>query len=268
MALRVGVLALQGGFAEHIAHLKKAAAMLATDKTVEVVEVRTADELRCCSALVIPGGESTCMAHIATTNNFLDPLREFCEKHPVWGTCAGMIFLAKAIQGGKKGGQVLIGNMDITVNRNFFGNQVHSFETSMSVPSGFADLSSNKQGSSDEDTFRAVFIRAPAILLEEEQMQKKKKEQQNVEYLSVLHLDEPVELSDSTKVTKVAVAAKQNHILVTAFHPELTSDVRWHALFVKMALQHYEKNPKKEEMKAFPKAPLPLAERFDLPALC
>jgi len=260
MALRVGVLALQGGFAEHTAHLKKAAAMV-TEKTVEVVEVRTADELRCCSALVIPGGESTCMAHIATTNNFLEPLREFCDKHPVWGTCAGMIFLAKSIQGGKKGGQVLIGNMDITVNRNFFGNQVHSFETSMRVPSDFADLGG-------DDTFRAVFIRAPAILLDSGSDSKSKSD---VEYLSVLRLDEPVEIQSGHSVREVAVAAKQSHILVTAFHPELTSDVRWHAVFVKMALEYWEKCPvesKKEQMKAFPEQPLPLADRCDLPALC
>lgn len=270
MALRVGVLALQGGFAEHTAHLKKAAAMV-TEKAVEVVEVRTADELRCCSALVIPGGESTCMAHIATTNNFLEPLREFCDKHPVWGTCAGMIFLAKSIQGGKKGGQVLIGNMDITVNRNFFGNQVHSFETSMRVPSAFADL----QG---DDTFRAVFIRAPAILLGDSGSDsdgKKKKQEEgkggDVEYLSVLRLDEPVEIRSGHSVSEVAVAAKQNHILVTAFHPELTSDVRWHAVFVRMALDHWDQSPvesKKEQMKAFPEQPLPLADRCDLPALC
>merc|ERR1712188_222945 len=145
--------------------------MMVTEKAVEVVEVRTADELRCCSALVIPGGESTCMAHIATTNNLLDPLRSFCSSKPVWGTCAGMIFLAKSIQGGKKGGQSLIGNMDIVVNRNFFGNQRFSFETSMDAPAQLFSEMGVGEGlggvAGDASKFRAVFIRAPAILMDD-----------------------------------------------------------------------------------------------------
>lgn len=257
--MRIGVLALQGGFAEHIAHLKKAATVVSEDGvTVEIVEVRTAEELGCCNALVIPGGESTCMAHIANTNNFLEPLRAFCETHPVWGTCAGMIFLAKSIEGGKKGGQSLIGNMDITVNRNFFGNQRFSFEASMGVPPKYFDDINEKMNCEGQDTFRGVFIRAPAIL-----MDKNDNKSADVEYLSVLQLGE------SAAVSEVAVAAKQGDILVTAFHPELTSDIRWHALFVKMALGHHtSKSKATEPMKDFPKAPLPLVERCDLPALC
>ena len=253
--MRIGVLALQGGFAEHVSHLRKAAANEGKEDLVEVVEARTAEELECCHALVIPGGESTCMAHICEQNKLLDPLRAFCATHPVWGTCAGMIFLAKSIQDGqKKGGQSLIGNMDISVNRNFFGNQVHSFETSMKIPEKYM---------SGNDLFRAVFIRAPAILMDKESSP------EGVEYLSVLELDAPVKLDETRTVDKVAVAAKQNHILVTAFHPELTSDSRWHALFVQMAAEHCEKGGKgMQDKKAFPKTPLPLVEIPYLPALC
>lgn len=257
--MRIGVLALQGGFAEHVTHLKKASALL-VDEAWDVVEVRTAEELDCCDALVIPGGESTCMAHICTTNNLLDPLRSFCSSKPVWGTCAGMIFLAKSIQGGKKGGQSLIGNMDITVNRNFFGNQRKSFETSMTLPDDhFAKISDKVKGG---EKFRGVFIRAPAILMNESDAVAGGPE--GVEYLSILDLDEPTH-----GVNRVAVAAKQDHILVTAFHPELTSDIRWHALFVQMAMRHKkERANAKERPKEFPKAPLPLAEIPDLPVLC
>jgi len=86
--MRIGVLALQGGFAEHVSHLRKAAAALG-ETDAEVVEVRTSEELHCCDSLVIPGGESTCMAHICTTNDLLGHLREFCNDKPVWGTCLG-----------------------------------------------------------------------------------------------------------------------------------------------------------------------------------
>ncbi|QDZ26005.1 subunit PdxT of pyridoxal 5'-phosphate synthase [Chloropicon primus] len=262
--MRVGVLAIQGGFAEHISHLKKAGVALA-EKELEVVEVRTAEELDCCDALVIPGGESTCMAHICKTNDLLEPLRDFCSTRPVWGTCAGMIFLAKSIQGSKEGGQLLIGNMDITVNRNFFGNQVHSFETSMATPgSHFDEINSKVHGG---DTFRAVFIRAPAIIMSDNEEQEKGKGE--VEYISILRLDEPASLGEGQTVSRVAVAAKQNHILVTAFHPELTSDIRWHALFVQMARDHCGAGGKVQgAVKEFPKAPLPLADIPDMPILC
>ena len=227
----------------------------------EVVEVRTSEELHCCDSLVIPGGESTCMAHICTTNDLLRHLREFCDEKPVWGTCAGMIFLAKSIQGGKKGGQLLIGNMDITVNRNFFGNQVHSFETSMQTPSThFAEVDAKVGGG---ESFRAVFIRAPAIIMDGEPAD-------GVEYLSVLRLDQAAQMGEGRTVSEVAVAAKQGNILVTAFHPELTSDIRWHALFVQIARDHCVAGKGKGEakQKAFPKSALPLVEIPDLPILC
>jgi len=257
--MRIGVLALQGSFAEHISHLKKAAAGV-TDEEVDVVEVRTAEELSCCSALVIPGGESTCMAHIAGEDNLLAPLREYCATHPVWGTCAGMIFLAKSIQGSKKGGQSLIGNMDIVVNRNFFGNQRFSFETSMDAPAQLFSEMGVGEGlggvAGDASKFRAVFIRAPAILMDDVDAG------QDVEYLSVLTLEEPVD-----QVKRVAVAAKQGQLLVTAFHPELTSDLRWHALFVQMASQHEKASKGKGPQKDFPLSPLPLVEIPYLPSL-
>merc|ERR1711968_19453 len=176
-----------------MSHLRKAAAALGVSDA-EVVEVRTSEELHCCDSLVIPGGESTCMAHICTTNDLLRHLREFCDEKPVWGTCAGMIFLAKSIQGGKKGGQLLIGNMDITVNRNFFGNQVHSFETSMQTPSThFAEVDAKVGGG---ESFRAVFIRAPAIIMDGEPAD-------GVEYLSVLRLDQAAQMGEGRTVSEV-----------------------------------------------------------------
>ncbi|KAL0824061.1 hypothetical protein Bca101_047738 [Brassica carinata] len=125
--MTVGVLALQGSFNEHIAALRRLG--------VQGVEIRKAEDVRKFPAL-----------------------REFVKTgKPVWGTCAGLIFLADRAVGQKEGGQELVGGLDCTVHRNFFGSQIQSFEADISVP-----LLTSKEGGAE--TFRGVFIRAPAVL--------------------------------------------------------------------------------------------------------
>jgi 5'-phosphate synthase pdxT subunit len=184
--MNVGVLALQGAFIEHEKTLRNLGA--------NPVEVRLPDHLRALDALIIPGGESTTIGKLAVTYNLLDPLREFAQNKPIWGTCAGMIFLAKDI--GRD--QPLIGVMDIQVNRNAFGRQVDSFET---------DLTVSEIGA---DPFHAVFIRAPLVTSVGE----------NVRILARLENGE-------------IVAVQEGHWLATAFHPELTPDDRFHRYFLR-----------------------------------
>ncbi|KAK6163298.1 hypothetical protein DH2020_000162 [Rehmannia glutinosa] len=147
----VGVLALQGSFNEHIAALKRVG--------VKGVEIRKPDQLQSVKALIIPGGESTTMAKLAEYHNLFPALRDFVKMgKPVWGTCAGLIFLAdKAIGEAKIGGQELIGGLNCTVHRNFFGSQIQSFVAELSIPEIVA-----KEGG--PPSFHGVFIRAPGIL--------------------------------------------------------------------------------------------------------
>lgn len=141
---RVGVLALQGDFAEHIAMLRRL--------EVDAREVRLPAELEGLDGLIIPGGESTTIGKLAMDFGLMEPLRRFGAKKAMWGTCAGAILLSKDIQRE----QPLLGLMDITVERNAFGRQVDSFETLLDVPA-LAALNKEKA------PFHAVFIRAPLI---------------------------------------------------------------------------------------------------------
>lgn len=187
--MRVGVLALQGAFIEHEHMLESLGA--------EAVEVRLPEQLETLDALIIPGGESTTIGKLAVTFGLVEPLRKFAKEKPVWGTCAGMIFLAKDI--GRD--QPILGVMDIQVNRNAFGRQVDSFETDLDIK-GIG-----------EEPFHAVFIRAPLVTGVTEKA--------GVEILS--------RLEDGG-----IVAVRQDHLLATAFHPELTGDSRMHQLFLDM----------------------------------
>ncbi len=187
--MRVGVLALQGAFIEHEHMLESLGA--------EAVEVRLPEQLETLDALIIPGGESTTIGKLAVTYGLVEPLRKFAQEKPVWGTCAGMIFLAKDI--GRD--QPILGVMDIQVNRNAFGRQVDSFETNLDI-NGIGD-----------EPFHAVFIRAPLVTGVNEKA--------GVEILS--------RLEDGG-----IVAVRQHHLLATAFHPELTGDSRMHQLFLDM----------------------------------
>jgi pyridoxal 5'-phosphate synthase pdxT subunit len=187
-APRIGVLALQGDFREHRLVLEGLGAA--------TVEVRTVADLETVAALVIPGGESTTIGKLMRHFGLLGPIRSRAEEGmPVYGTCAGLITLAKDIV---EGDQPLLGVMDIVARRNAFGRQVHSFEADVEVPL------------LGPPPIRAVFIRAPWI----------ESHGTGVELLAVYDGH--------------AVAARQGNLLVTAFHPELTGDTRMHGAFLSM----------------------------------
>jgi 5'-phosphate synthase pdxT subunit len=188
--MKIGVLALQGAFIEHIQILR--------DLGVQAVEVRLPEDLVGLDGLIIPGGESTTIGKLAETYALTQPLRDFAAVKPVWGTCAGMIFMAKNI--GRE--QPLLGVMDIVVERNAFGRQVDSFITPIHV----RVFENGNQGD-----FPAVFIRGPRLVAAHGEAQ-------------VI-----AELADGTPV-----AAQEGQWLVTSFHPELTGDVRFHEYFVEL----------------------------------
>ena len=184
----VGVLALQGGFHEH----KVMLSLLG----VQVCEVRQPTDLcQPLDGLVIPGGESTTMAHLAERLGLLEPLRAFVAGgRPVMGTCAGLIFLANDVAGQKLGGQQLVGGLDVTVHRNFFGSQVDSFTTALHAT--FAP----------SRAIETVFIRAPAVT----------RVGREVQVLSKLP-DCGVGLG--AEAAGMAVAVRQANLLGIAFHP-------------------------------------------------
>jgi 5'-phosphate synthase pdxT subunit len=195
-SLKIGVLALQGAFLEHIQMLRRLG--------VEAVEVRKPEQLAGLDGLIIPGGESTTMGLIAERWGLVEPLRAWVrEGRPTWGTCAGMILLAEEAANQKQGGQPLLGGLHVTVNRNYFGRQVDSFEADLAVPA------------LGDEPFHAIFIRAPAIT----------STHNGVERLAEL---------DTPAGDHVIVAVREGSILATAFHPELTDDERWHRLFLDM----------------------------------
>ncbi len=141
--MKIGVLALQGDFAEHITVLKKLG--------VDALEVRLPEQLGGLDGLIIPGGESTTIGKLAVDFGLLEPLRRFGEQKAIWGTCAGAILLSKDA----RRSQPLLELMDITVERNAFGRQIASFETDLDVPA-LMQVDPRRQ------PYHAVFIRAPA----------------------------------------------------------------------------------------------------------
>ena len=198
--MKIGVLALQGAFREHILKLQALG--------VEALEVRLPEQLDDLDALIIPGGESTTMGKLAVAFGLLEPLRAFAKDRPTWGTCAGLILLADRAVKQKKGGQPLIGGLDITVDRNFFGRQVDSFEADLDVPV-LADVARPED---PDGPFHAIFIRAPAVV------------ETGPEVQVIARLPE----------NDTIVAVRQGHLLGTAFHPELSDDLRFHRYFVSM----------------------------------
>ncbi|MGH2536830.1 MAG: pyridoxal 5'-phosphate synthase glutaminase subunit PdxT [Candidatus Promineifilaceae bacterium] len=188
----IGVLALQGAFREHLERLHALG--------VEAREVRLPADLEGLDGLIIPGGESTTIGRLAELYGFMEPLRAFAAGRPVWGTCAGMIFMAKAVGRAQPG----LALMDIEVERNAFGRQVDSFESDLEV-------AALEDGA--ERPFPAVFIRAPRLVAADGEA--------GVEVLA--------RLEDGT-----AVAARQGHWLVTSFHPELSGDDRFHRYFIRL----------------------------------
>ncbi len=186
--IRIGVLALQGAFREHVEALRKLGA--------EAVEVRLPEQLEGLDGLIIPGGESTTIGKLAVQYGLEEAIRRFAQQgKPVYGTCAGMIMLSRDV--GRD--QPLLGLMNIKVERNAFGRQLDSFETDLDIPA------------LGKKPFHAVFIRAPRI----------ESVGEGVDVLS--------RLDDNT-----AVAARQGNVIVTAFHPELTDDLRWHRYFLSL----------------------------------
>lgn len=186
--MKIGVLALQGGFQEHIHHINELG--------YDGVLVKTVEDLKNIKALIIPGGESTTMGKLLKVTGLLSPLKEMIKNGlPVWGTCAGMILLAKNIDGETV---THLGVMDISVRRNAYGTQLDSFSTQI------------KLDEVDSNPLDLVFIRAP--------------------YVS--------EVKNSVNVlAKVnnnnIVAVRENNMLATSFHPELTSNTSFHKYFLK-----------------------------------
>jgi 5'-phosphate synthase pdxT subunit len=194
-SLTLGVLAVQGDFAEHAAMLRRAARGQARE--VAVREVRTPKDLAGLDGLIVPGGESTTIGKLLVAYQLEQPIRAAGEAGlPIWGTCAGMILLARTILGGEPDGR--IGLMDLTVQRNAFGRQVDSFETDLD----FAGLNA---------PLHAVFIRAPLV-----------------ERLGA------AATALATLPDGRVVAARQGNLLATAFHPELTPDTRLHGWFIEL----------------------------------
>jgi 5'-phosphate synthase pdxT subunit len=188
---RVGVLALQGAFVEHIQMLRRLG--------VNALPVRLPQELEGLDGLVIPGGESTTMAKLMQSYNLTEAIRGLALNGlPVFGSCAGMILLAKSVT---QMDLETIGAINIEVRRNAFGRQIDSFETDLSMPV------------LGEEPFHAIFIRAPIIT----------RVGPEVENLA--------QLEDGTNV-----AVRQGKILVCAFHPELTDDIRFHKYFLEVVV--------------------------------
>jgi len=220
----IGILALQGAFAEHQVSLQK----LSLDRKMDIVLVRTVEDLGRCHALIIPGGESTTIALLARLAGLLEPLREFRKTKPVWGTCAGAILLAQSVEdGAKKGGQELLGGVSITIARNGWGSQVESFEAAIYVD-GLRE---------PNRPFTGVFIRAPVILSLVPTVHDAPIEV--IARLPPVHLPHSQTLVSTNeddadpRDTRTIVALRQGLHFVTTFHPELTRDNRFHDYFLR-----------------------------------
>lgn len=233
--MTVGVLALQGAFAEHLTLLHRAAAVIAGGSTgaspaFEFLEVRTPQQLDRCDALVIPGGESTTLAFVAKQTNLMEPLKRFVkiDSKPTWGTCAGLILLADEATGAKKGGQELVGGLHVRAHRNHFGRQVHSFQAGLDLPF-LADLHDGGGGKMAvaSGPFPGVFIRAPVI---EKILPSGDAAVPHVEVLG------SVSRGGATGDEDI-IAVRQGNIFATSFHPELTDDVRVHLWWLQQAVK-------------------------------
>jgi 5'-phosphate synthase pdxT subunit len=185
--MKIGVLALQGAFAEHISVLNQL--------DVEALPIRSSQELSHLDGLIIPGGESTTISKLMLNYNITSEIKgRAVDGFPIFGTCAGMVLMASTIADPDV---VPLGILDMEVQRNYFGRQRDSFHTRLSIPT------------LGEKPFPCIFIRAPVV----------KRINNGIETLA--------NLNDGT-----IVAVKQKKLLATAFHPELTSDLRFHQYFL------------------------------------
>lgn len=190
--MRIGVLALQGGFREHIHHLQAIGC--------ETAEVRQSNELADLDGLILPGGESTTMGKLLCSTGIYDALKEKIQGGlPVWGTCAGMILLAKNLENDETRH---LGLMDITVRRNAYGRQADSFVTHQKI------------GEVSAADIPLVFIRAPFIT----------------------KLEDPARVL--CKVADTVVAVRQGHMIATSFHPELTDSTLFHQYFLNICREN------------------------------
>ncbi len=188
--MEIGVLAVQGDFAEHIAILQSAG--------VGSREVRLPEQLDGLDGLIIPGGESTTLSRLMSIYHLREPVQALARQgKALWGTCAGMIMMAREIT---EADPTPLQLMDIGVRRNAFGRQIDSFEQDLNI----AGL--------EPDPFHAVFIRAPVVI----------------------RVGPPVSVLASLP-NGAAVAVRQSNMMATAFHPELTRDDRLHRYFLKLA---------------------------------
>ncbi len=190
--MKIGVLAVQGDFAEHIAILRRL--------NVECREVRLPEQLEGIDGLIIPGGESTTLSRLMSIYHLREPVQAMAQAgKAVWGTCAGMIMLAHEIT---EADPIPLQVMDIGVRRNAFGRQIDSFEQDLDIQ----ELNSRGR---EPDPFHAIFIRAPVVI----------RVGQEVKTLATLPNGQ-------------AVAVRQGNLMATAFHPELTNDMRLHQYFL------------------------------------
>jgi 5'-phosphate synthase pdxT subunit len=195
--LRIGVLALQGDFQAHLKALQGAAQALGLE--VEGVVVKLPQHLSNLDGIILPGGESTTIGKLMVLYGLQKPLQEMISQGvPVWGTCAGLILLARETDNALAG-QPLLASMDVRVCRNAFGSQRESFEADLTVP----ELG--------EAPFHAFFIRGPSVV----------EVKPGVEVLATL--------DDGT-----IVAVRQGSLLGTAFHPEVAGDARFHSYFLRL----------------------------------
>ncbi|QRP49210.1 pyridoxal 5'-phosphate synthase glutaminase subunit PdxT [Amycolatopsis sp. FDAARGOS 1241] len=200
----VGVLALQGAVREHVAMLERAGA--------HAVPVRREAELSGVDGLVLPGGESTTMSRLLESFELLEPVRaRIAGGMPAFGSCAGMILLARQVLDGRPDQQQL-GGLDVVVRRNAFGRQVDSFEVDLDF-AGVCD-----------GPVHAVFIRAPWV----------EKAGAGVEVLATVPPAVVPEDPALGEPEARIVAVRQGAVLATAFHPEITGDERVHRLFVEL----------------------------------
>jgi len=224
MKIKIGVLAIQGGFSEHITALKNCSRLtnyLNNDIIINTVELRSQYNLtEDIDGIILPGGESTAMGRLLAKDDFGKYVTDYVNgnhgnnKPFVWGTCSGLIILADQIENQKAGGQFHLGGLDVTVSRNYFGRQLNSFEATVKL---------SDKHFHGTDTSHGVFIRAPAII---------SSDSPQVEILgTIIHNDE-----------NITVAAQQDNILATAFHPELTEELLWHIHFIDLIVQSKKKN--------------------------
>ncbi|CAK8672139.1 pyridoxal 5'-phosphate synthase subunit PdxT-like isoform X2 [Clavelina lepadiformis] len=216
--VKVGVLAIQGAFIEHVHSLQKAENTLKLKKhdiEVQIMEIRTSDQLNDnLNGLIIPGGESTVMKR-HFENGFLENLKDWTrlKNKFTWGTCAGLILLSNQMDGGNS--ELQIGGVDITCSRNAYGRQINSFESPLHL------LDSQLQNIAGNNTCLGIFIRAPKI---------KSVDSQSVNVLC--HLSAA---SHENNAVDEPVAVCQENIMVSTFHPELSGDTCWHEYFILQA---------------------------------